>query len=174
MAQGEPHMIREFFEKRRVKKTFEKLVDPATVDSLLGGGGQAQTLKHGRIEFVLVFVRGENPAQVSQNIARVADLAVTHGARLHDFIGALVIFSFGTLPASAQQTGSRSSLVRDLREQLAYEVKIVHGAADGHHGLFGSEKFMSFTFLVPQFDRILGALSRLQFGETEEFTGRMT
>jgi hypothetical protein len=73
-------MIRAFFEKRKVRRAFEKLVDPEAVESLLRDGAQAQPIKHGRIEFVLAFVRGESPAQVSERIARVADLAVTHGA----------------------------------------------------------------------------------------------
>ena len=54
--------------------------------------------------------------------------------------------------------------------QLADAIKIVHGAADGHYGLFGSEtQILSYSFLVPQFDRVLGALSRLDFGQSEEF-----
>ena len=73
-------MIHEFLEKRKVKKAFEKLVDPETVESLLRDGAQPQQLKQGRIEFVLAFVRGESPAPVSERIARVADLAVAHGA----------------------------------------------------------------------------------------------
>ena len=152
-----------------MKKAFEKLVDPETVESLLRDGAQSQQLKQGRIEFVIAFVRGECPAQVSERIARVADLAVTHGATVHDLVGALVIVAFGTHPASLPESGSRSSLVQALSEQLAGDVKIVHGAADGHYGLFGSETRMSYSFLVPQFDQILGALSRLEFGQTEEF-----
>lgn len=166
-------MIHEFLEKRRVRKAFEKLVAPETVESLLRDspqGPQVQPLKHGRVDFILAFVRGGSPTQVSERIAQVADLALTHGATVHDLVGALVIMAFGTHPTSLPESGSRSSLVQALREQLASDVKIVHGAADGHYGVFGSETRMSYSFLVPQFDQILGALSRLPFGESEEFT----
>jgi hypothetical protein len=84
-------------------------------------------------------------------------------------VGALVIVAFGTHPASSPESGNRSSLIEAMREQLAGDVKIVHGAADGHYGLFGSETRMSYTFLVPMFDRILGVLGRLEFGKAEEF-----
>jgi len=48
--------------------------------------------------------------------------------------------------------------------------RIIHGAAHGHYGLLGSEKhIMNYTFIVPRFDAALGALSRLEFGEIEEF-----
>jgi hypothetical protein len=161
-------MIHEFLERRKVNKTFQKLVDPGTVESLLRDVSQHQQLKQGRIEFVLAFVRGESPAQVSGRVDRVVELSVAHGAVVHAFVGALVIVAFGTHPASSPEPGSRSSLVQALREKLAGDVKVVHGAANGHYGLFGETR-MSYTFLVPQFDRILGTLSRLQFGDTEEF-----
>jgi hypothetical protein len=162
-------MIHEFLERRRVKKAFEKLVDPETLESLLRDDAQPQQLKQGRIEFVLAFVRGESPAQVSERIARVADVAVSHGAVVHDVVGALVVIAFGTHPAALPKPGGRSSVVQTLREHLAGDIKIVHGAADGHYGVFGGQTQMSYTFLVPQFDHILGILSRLQFGESEDF-----
>ena len=161
-------MIREFLEKRRVRKAFEKLVDPETVETLLREGGVQPSIKQGRIEFVLAFVRG-SPSQISERMARVADIAVEHGAVVYDLVGGLVVVAFGTHPASSPQSGSRASLVQALRQQLAGDVKIVHGAADGHHGLFGNESRLSYTFLVPQFDAILGALGRLEFGGSEEF-----
>ena|SRR5260221_6707821 len=164
-------MIRTFLEKRRVRREFEKLVAPEKVESLLRDCIERQPLKHGRIEFVLAFVRGETPAQVSERMARVADVAVANGAAVHNVVGALVIVAFGTHPASSPESGSRPSLVRALREELAGDVKIVHGAADGHYGLFGSKTRMSYSFLVPEFDSILGALSRLPFGQVEEFRG---
>ena len=164
-------MIRTFLEKRRVRREFEKLIAPEAVESLLRDGIERQALKHGRIDFVLAFVRGEGPAQVSERMARVADLAVAHGATVHDVVGALVIVAFGTHPAPSPESSSRSLLVPVLREELAGDVKIVYGAADGHYGLFGSKTRMSYTFLVPEFDSILGALSRLHFGQVEEFRG---
>ena len=67
------------------------------------------------------------------------------------------------------KSGIRSSLVDDLRGHLAGDIKRVHGAADGHYGLFGNEQRMAYSFLVPKFDAILGTLSRMEFGQIEEF-----
>ena len=161
-------MIHEFPEKRRVRKAFERLVDPETVETLLRVGGVQPSIKQGRIEFVLAFVRGESPSQIAERMASVADIAVENGAVVYDLVGGLVVVAFGTHPAASSQSGSRASLVQALREQLAGDIKIVHGAADGHYGLFGSEKCMSYTFLVPKFDVILGTLSGLEFGQIEE------
>jgi hypothetical protein len=56
-----------------------------------------------------------------------------------------------------------------MHERLGAEIKILQGAADGHYGLFGGESRLSYTFLVPHFDRMLAVLGRLQFGETKEY-----
>ena len=161
-------MIRSFLERRRARRILGKIVNPETVESLLRDDLQRQPLKHGRIEFVLAFVRGETPDQISDRVGAAADLAAEHGATVYDLIGPLVIAAFGTHPAASPQPGSRSSLVAALHERLAGDIKIVHGAADGHYGLVGSERRTSYSFLVPQFDVILGTLSRLPFGQIEE------
>ena len=166
-------MIRTFLERRRVRRAFEKFIAPERLEALLRDGGDKQLVKQGRIDFVLAFVRGESPSQISECMARVVDLAVEHGAGVYDLVGGLVVVAFGIpfgIPPS--QSGSRGSLVQALREQLAENVKIVHGAADGYHGLFGSSRTrVSYTFVVPGFDAILGTLSRLEFGQSEEIRG---
>jgi len=157
-------MIRASLERRRAKQAIEKLLDPKVLADVEG----AAAFKHGRIDFVLAFVCGENAAQISERMARVADLAMKHGATVHDLVGGLVIAAFGTLPPCPEQSGDRLTLVNALRAELAGNIKLVHGAANGDYGVFGSNTWMAYTFAVPQFDTILGSLSRLQFGEMEE------
>lgn len=163
-------MIRRIIEKRRAERVFKRLAGPETVKAVLHEPGEEQPLRQGRIEFILAFVRGENPTRVSEHVSQVVDLAGTHGAAVQTIIGALVVVTFVTSPGSPASTTGRLSLVQTLREQLASDLKLVHGAAEGHYGLFGSkERIVSFTFLVPRFDHALGALGRLGFGESEEF-----
>jgi hypothetical protein len=154
---------------RKLEKGLKKCVSPEAIESLLAGNLERQPIQQGCIEFVLVFIRGDNPDEVSEHVARVADLAVAHEAVVHDIIGGLVVVAFGTLSPALPDSRKRRSLVEVLRKQLADDLKIVHGAADGHYGLFGGESRMSYTFLVPHFDEMLGGLSRLKFGEMEEF-----
>jgi hypothetical protein len=154
-------------EKRRVKRAFENFVDPKSVESLLAG--QVPPLKEARIDFIVAFVSGKDPHHVSERIAKVIEVATDRGATVHHVIGALAIVAFGTQAASAATPGNRHLLVAALREQLGGDIKIVHGAADGWHGLFGAKGGISYTFLVPEFDRVLGVLSRLHFGVVEEF-----
>jgi hypothetical protein len=55
------------------------------------------------------------------------------------------------------------------RNELSSHLKIVHGAADGYYGLFGSGVRISHSFMLPGFDAMLGRLSRLAFGQIEEY-----
>lgn len=164
-------MIRKFIEKRRVKRAFEKLISPEIVEELLRDKPDLSQYQHGRIELIANFVCGEDPVDVSKRISRVTDIAIAHGAMNHGIIGALVIVAFGTHPTSTPTPGSRLLLVQSLQQEFPHEIKIVHGVVDGHFGLFGGENLVAYTFLVPQFDQVLGKLSRLKFGEVAEFLG---
>jgi hypothetical protein len=161
-------MIRKILLRRKLKREFGKLVDPKTFDELSKDLSSCP-IKSGRIDFVIAFVRGENPAEISERLAQVADLAVNHGAMVYDMVSALVIMAFGAHPTSSPNSSDRSALVHALHEQLRADIKILHGAADGHYGLFGGKSRFSYTFLVPHFDRMLAALGRLQFGESKEY-----
>jgi len=129
-------MIRAFFQRRKLRREFGKFVDSKTFDEL-STDLSSRPLKSGRIDYVLAFVRGESPAEISERVARVASLAATHNAMVYDMVSALVIMAFGTQPKSSPGSGDRSSRVHALHEQLGADIKILHGAADGHYGLFG-------------------------------------
>jgi hypothetical protein len=161
-------MIRAFFQRRKIRREFGKLVNLKSLD-VLKKDLTSRPIKSGRIDFVLAFVRGESTAEISERVARVADLAVNHGAIVYDMVSALVIMAFCTHPTSSPSSNDRASLVHAMHEQLGANIKILHGAADGHYGIFGGESRLSYTFLVPHFDRMLAALGRLQFGETKQY-----
>jgi hypothetical protein len=163
-------MIRSFFEKRRARKVLGRYVRPGTVEAILRGDGiERQPLTAARIEFVLVFVRGDTPEDISQRVGRVAEIATSHDGVVHDMVCELLVIAFGTLPSGSPTAGKRASLVEHLSRELSSHVKIVHGAADGHYGLIGSGSRMAYSFLLPRFDAMLGRLSSLEFGRIEEF-----
>ena len=124
--------------------------------------------RRGRIEFIVIFIHGQSPDEVSQRISHVSGLVRVHGAMIDHIVGALVTVAFGVPPASAAEPGVRLRLVQSLQQALGRNLKIVHGSADGHYGIFGENPY-SYTFLVPQFDRVLAKLGQLEFGEAAEF-----
>ena len=90
-----------------------------------------------------------------------------HEATVYDLLGPMVVMAFGTL-GPARTSGSRQQLVSHLVQQFGADIKIVHGAADGHFGTFGSRTRLSYTFTFPSFDLALTTLGQLEFGQTEE------
>ena len=118
----------------------------------------------GRIEFIFVFIQADTPQQLSERIGLVSEVGIQRNALIDGVLGPMVVKAFGTV-GSAHPAGSRQHLVGDLHQRFGTAVKIGHGAADGHFGVFGGRKY---TFTFPRFDEALATLVRLNFGCTEE------
>ena len=153
-----------------MEKLLGKYVTPEALNSVLRAEGTVQQkLTRGRIEFVLAYVDGQTPEEVSERVGKVSEISASHHAVVHDLIGPLVVAAYGTHPNVPPNSASRISLVEHLKEALQSHVKIVHGAAEGCHGLIGSKNRLSYSFSLPRFDAMLGALSQLEFGKVREF-----
>ncbi len=162
-------MLGSFIKRRKAERALAKYLSPAAVTAFGDGRIDTRSLKPGHIEFVLVFVRADTPAQVAERMGRVADIGVEHGAVVHDLVSSLVVLAYGTHPAPSEQPFSRRALVKALQREYGGDIKMVHGAASGHYGNFGSPTRISYTFSIPRFDTTLAVLGRLGFGQTEEF-----
>jgi hypothetical protein len=158
-----------FFAKRRLEKQLSEYLSPEAVRDVLDGRTDTAKIHSGRIEFIFAFVRADSPEQLARRIGSVANAGMEHHALVHNLLGPMVVMAYGTL-RPGEPSSSRPQLVSHLQQQFGADIKIVHGAADGHFGNFGSEKLLSFTFTFPRFDAALATLGRLEFGRTEDFT----
>lgn len=150
----------------------ERYVTPEAAEAVLHGDAlQSPPFTAARIEFALVFVAGKTPEEISERVGRVTEIALSHDGTVHDIIGAMVVVAFGTIPRSSPVTGKRAELVEHLSGdgELSGYLKIVHGGADGHYGNVGSGVRISYSFILPRFDAMLGRLSQIEFGQIEEF-----
>jgi len=140
-------------------------------EELLSVGGLADTPKimPGKIDFVLAFVRGDSPEEVSERMGLVSDLVAECGWIEFGMVAGMVVIASGMIVLADRSPLSRQALVGQLHKEFGLNVKIVHGAADGHFGNFGSNRRMSWTFTVPQFDQALAVLGHSAFGEVHEF-----
>lgn len=163
-------MIREYLANRKARRVLGKYVTPDALEAILrDDGAKRPAFTAARIEFVLVFVAGKTPDEVSEQVGTVTEIAIAHDGCVHDIMGALVVVAFGTVQHSSPIAGKRAALVGHLRRELLSHLKIVHGAGAGHHGLVGSGVRVSYSFVMPRFDAMLGRLSQLEFGQIEEF-----
>lgn len=144
-------------------------LSPEALKAVLSEKDVALELHQNRIEFVVVFIKGEQAQEVSERYARIATIAVSHNALIDGFMSGLVVMVFGKPLRPEPKPDGRRSLVGALADGLPGELKIVHGASEGYRGMFGKGIPSNFSFLVPRFDDVLAALARLQFGQTLEF-----
>jgi hypothetical protein len=162
-------MLRDFFEKRRIKQAFSRIVAPDAVEAVLRGDELETVLKQGHLQFALASVRG-TPAEISDRVGLIGDVAMAHSLVVFSSLGPLVAVASGMHSWSPPDATRRLAFVEDLRRQLGDDVKILHGTAIGHYGLLGKETGVVFySFLLPHFDSVLAALVRLEFGAAKEF-----
>jgi hypothetical protein len=91
-----------------------------------------------------------------------------HDAVVHSLVGPMTLMALGTLREALHPAASRAGMASDVQERFGSDVRIVHGAADGHFGNFGGDTSIHYTFTFPRFDAALTALGRLEFGQTAE------
>lgn len=166
-------MIREYIERRRVRKILAKCVSEEVVDKILSGESLATDLKEGRLEFVLAAVSDGTPEGISKRMGTVCDIAMEYNWVVDNCVSSLIVLTYGMFPFhSNAKEAARLNLVRALEHSLAGNIKILHGVGDCHFGNLGSKNRMSFSFILPGFLHALETLSQMNFGETKqiEFT----
>lgn len=162
-------MFTAFFAKRRLRRLLSESVSAEFVDAIVDGSALATpSIQSGRIEFIFAFVRADDAVRVAERTALVAEAGIEHNALVHAFVGPMIPMTFGTHPAAAQSPTSRVELVAQLQRRLGNDIKIVHGAVDGHFGLFGGSARFSYTFTFPGIDVAFATLARLAFGQAVE------
>jgi len=164
-------MIREFFQRRAIRRAFSRYLSPEAVDAIVSGQASpdALRLRSGEIGYVLAWLRGDSPEEISQRMGRTSEVAVQYGGITDCMVSGLIIVCFGMLPLADPQPHDRSGLVASLIQEFGENVKLVHGSAKGHYGNLGSSKRMAFSFVLQEFEAALARLCALQFGQAEEY-----
>jgi hypothetical protein len=162
-------MLRNYLERRRAKKTFEKLVDPKVVGEVLDGRFDKTSLEESHIEFVIIFVSGNAPEQISQLVGRAIKIAIDHHAWIDGLSASVIVAAWGVSPGCPVKPGARERLVVALLSQLGHSIKIVHAGGLGCCGIFGGGECLRYSFAFPNFDAVLSLLGQTELGASQEF-----
>jgi hypothetical protein len=99
-------MIREYLAKRKTRRVLGKYVTPDALEAILQGNEtNRQVFTAARIEYVLAFVRGDAPKDISQRVGKVAEIAMSHDGIVYDLVCELVVVAFGAHPVSSPTAG---------------------------------------------------------------------
>lgn len=124
------------------------------------------------VRFILLQVRDEPVERAAANVARAIDQIERRNGMVTDVMSSMVLAVFG-LPDSEDAEKDRDQQAKTIARlvaELGPDVRLVHGAADGLVGTFGSPQHMHYGPLLPGFQRHLGALLALEFGQSAETT----
>jgi hypothetical protein len=127
-------------------------------------------LNPAQVRFILLQVRDEPVEHAAATIAQAIDLIERRDGMVTDVMSSMVLAVFG-LPESDDAEKARdrqAKCIARLVAELGPDVRLVHGAADGLIGTFVSPQHMHYGPLLPGFQRYLGALLALEFGQSAE------
>jgi hypothetical protein len=158
-------------EKYRLRRSLSKHVSKEVLIDVLSDNvtdDDLRKLQEGKIEYVLIVVRGETPEIISELMGAVADIASQHNGTIDSLVSSLVIVTYGMFDCETRTRNDRVTLVEMLKQTFQGNIKIVHGVETGCFGNLGSDTQMSFSFIIPSFMDGLRTLAGLRFGETLE------
>ena len=162
-------MIRDFFQRRNIRRVFSRYISRDVVEAIASGQlASSHGLRAGEIGYVLAWVRGDNPEQISDRMGGATNLVDQYGGLVDCIVSGLIVVSFGTVPL-ADCEPDRPGLVSALIQEFGKNIKLVHGSCTGHFGNLGGPKRMAYTFVLPDFEPALSRLCALPFGQMEEY-----
>src|SRR5688572_26550599 len=119
--------------KRGVRRAFQSYVTPEVVEKVLRDPDSLHlnTPVHRPVDFVLIMLKDHDLEALPDRLRRIADAVHETGGWLERLTGPLVVATFGILlsqpPDPAENARRRNELVARLRNELAAEIKILHG-----------------------------------------------
>lgn len=151
-------------------ETTRRLADEVADELVRNPRPPQMGLSPASIRFILLQVRDDPVEQAAVNVAKAIDLIERRNGMVTDVMSSMVLAVFG-LPDSddaEKERDQQAKCVARLVAELGQDVRLVHGMADGLAGTFGSPQHMHYGPLLPGFQRHLGALLTLEFGQSAE------
>ena len=157
-------------EQKELRALFKRYLADEVADELLKNPrGLRLETQRADISFILLQVRDDPVDQAQAHIAYAMDIIMRRGGWC-DVMSSLVLSVFG-LPFSEDAEKSndqRAKSVARLVTELGTNIRLVHGAAEGLIGNYGSPQRFHYGPLLPGFARYTTALSALEFGQSAE------
>jgi hypothetical protein len=124
-------------------------------------------LKEGRIDWVLVQLRDEDPA-IENNVNIACRIAEENGADF-DLFGSQIAITFGTLVDDAPLAKRPEHAREELAHSLHSAAKILYGSDIGRSGFLAGPNHLGYTFVLPYFSEARQRVDSLDWGDVVEF-----
>ena len=153
-------LFREYFERRKVRKTFEKYVSPSVIKLIekdpkryFSAGPQR---KH--FQFIIVLMDESKPEEVSPLLSKVVETCFQHGMILDQVFFSLLTAHLGHPFEEHNNPETRLAVVSEILRENSGSIRVAHGECTGLVGNFGCPKRFAWGALIPNFLGILRSL----------------
>lgn len=153
------NFVREYFERRKVRKTFEKYVSPGVIKLIEKDPRYflpEPELKH--FQFVIVLLDESKPEEVSPLLGKVVETCFRHGMILDQNFFSLLTAHLGHPFEQHNTPENRLAVVNEIVRENPGRIRIAHGECTGLIGNFGCPKRFAWGALIPNFLDILRKL----------------
>ena len=158
-------------EREKLRAVFKKYLADEVADELLNNPRPLRAaLQAASICFILLQVRDDRVGQVQAHMARAIDIVIRRDGLIMDMMSSMMLVIFGLPQGEEPEKSSdqRAKSVARLMTELAAEIRLVYGTADGLVGSYGSWGRFTYGALLPGFARYMMALTALEFGQSAE------
>lgn len=157
-------------EAARLRQAFGGYLSEEAIRALGTPRGKLEP-RIGRHAYVLLQVRGDDPAQVARHFASAVDLLVRHDGIALGMLPPFVMAAFA-LPHAETDLGTaqarQAATVAALIEGLGPNVRLIHGTEDGLMGAVGSRQHLHYGLILPESSAKMAKLLSLDFGTAAE------
>ena len=90
-------MIRDWIERRKLKKAFGEYIDPRIIDRLIDDPDSIPLLKTSpkNVDYLIILIRDEDLNNLSPIIGKAIDIALESDAIVQEICSSLIVFTFG-------------------------------------------------------------------------------
>ena len=115
-------MIRDWIERRKLKKAFGEYIDPRIIDRLIDDPDSIPLLKTSpkNVDYLIILIRDEDLNNLSPIIGKAIDIALESDAIVQEICSSLIVFTFGGFEfedniSPAEQKNKRLKLLHTLQ-----------------------------------------------------------
>jgi hypothetical protein len=151
------NFIREYFQRRRVRKTFERYVSPGVIRLIEKEPRKyfSAVPERKHFQFVIVLIDESKPDEVSDLQGKLVDICLRHWMVVDQVFFTLLTAHLGKPFEQHDNPENRMAVVNELVRECSGKIRIAHGECTGLIGNFGSQKRFAWGALIPNFLGIL-------------------
>jgi hypothetical protein len=161
-------MIKEYLERRKIKKAFLKYFSPKFIRETLDGNHERGELKESELEVIIVMVNGDSHHLISRRMGQIADIGSNHNG-IVDMLSAIVVIWYGTDLFGGLNKTCPPELISNIKEAFNGSVKIMRVNGKGCFGMLGGPNRCSYSFILPELAKALSIICSQPFGSVLDY-----